>query len=69
MNCTICGSSNRAEFPAEVNIHFPGRLKNADEIGVFAFPRLLVCCDCGCSSFLTPEPELARLRVADESLA
>jgi hypothetical protein len=69
MTCTVCGSSNRVEFPAEVNIHLPDSLKNTDEVGVFVFPRLLVCCDCGSSSFLTPAPELARLRVADESLA
>jgi hypothetical protein len=69
MTCTTCGSSNGTEFPAEVNIHVPGRLKNSDETGVFVFPRLLICCDCGCSSFLTPAPELARLRVAEEPLA
>ena len=50
MLCTLCASSNLREFPAEVNIHFPG-LKNADKPGVFVFPKLLVCLHCG-SSFV-----------------
>jgi hypothetical protein len=52
MACAICGSGNQTEFPAEVNIHLPDSLRNADEIGVFVFPRLLVCLDCGSSSFI-----------------
>jgi hypothetical protein len=59
--CTACGSSNRTEFSAEVNIHPADRLSDADEIGVFVFQRILVCLDCGSSSFTTPAPELARL--------
>src|ERR1700687_3389462 len=60
MSCAFCTSTNQAEFPAEVNIHFPG-LRNADKPGVFVFPRLLVCLDCGFSSFVTPESELTDL--------
>ena len=60
MLCTLCASSNLREFPAEVNIHFPG-LKNADKPGVFVFPKLLVCLDCGSSSFMTPTSEVARI--------
>jgi len=60
MSCVFCTSTNQAEFPAEVNIHFPG-LRNADNPGVFVFPKLLVCLDCGSSSFVTPESELAQL--------
>ncbi len=60
MPCPFCTSNNQTELPAEVNIHFPG-LKNADKPGVFVFPRLLVCLDCGSSSFMTPASELARL--------
>lgn len=60
MSCVFCGSTNQAEYPTEVNIHFPG-LRNADKPGVFVFPRLLVCLDCGFSSFMTPESELGRL--------
>ena len=60
MSCRVCNSSNQAEFPSEVNIHLPG-LKSADEPGVFVFPILLVCLDCGTSTFTTPQSELARL--------
>jgi hypothetical protein len=68
MPCTFCASSNQMEFPAEVMIHFPG-LKNADKPGVFVFPRLLVCLDCGSSSFTTPASELARLGRARASVS
>ncbi len=60
MFCPFCTSNNQRELSAEVNIHFPG-LKNADKPGVFVFPILLVCLDCGSSSFMTPASELARL--------
>ena len=68
MACPSCASSNQTEFPAEVNIRFPG-LGNTDKPGVFVFPRLLICLDCGSSSFMTRPPELAQLRAAEESLA
>ena len=58
--CTFCTSSNQREFPAEVNIHFPG-LRNAERHGVFVFPRLLICLDCGSSSFTMPTSQLAHL--------
>jgi len=61
MSCSSCASGSQAEFTAEVNIHFPG-LRNLDKPSVFVFPRLLVCLDCGCSWFTTPETEVARLR-------
>jgi hypothetical protein len=66
--CSFCTSSNQTEFPAEVGIHFPN-LKDADKGLVFVFPKVLVCLDCGYSSFMTPAPELERLRAADKSLA
>jgi hypothetical protein len=63
MPCTVCTSGNQREFPAEVNIHFPG-LRNSGNPGVFVFPKLLVCLDCGSSTFTTPTTELAELRAA-----
>jgi hypothetical protein len=60
MSCMYCASTNQAEFPAETNIHFPG-LRNAGKPGVFVFPRILVCLDCGFSSFVTPSSELEQL--------
>jgi hypothetical protein len=65
MPCSFCTSSNQAEFPAEVHIHFPG-LSRVDKLGVLVFPRALVCLDCGSSSFMTPTSELAQLRTAIE---
>jgi hypothetical protein len=61
MSCLSCASGNQAEFTGEVNIHFPG-LKNLDKPSIFVFPKLLVCLDCGCSWFTTPETELALLQ-------
>ena len=46
MSCLSCGSKKQAEFPAEMLIHFRG-LKNLDKPGVWVFPKLLVCLDCG----------------------
>jgi hypothetical protein len=63
MPCPFCTSSNQRVFAAEVNIRFPG-LINAGESGVLVFPRLLVCLDCGSSTFATPPSELGRLAKA-----
>jgi hypothetical protein len=57
MSCTLCLSSNQAEFTTEMIIHFSG-LKNIDKPGVLVFPKVLVCLDCGSSRFTTPETEL-----------
>lgn len=60
MLCVSCGSGKQISFPAEMNIHQPG-LNNLDKPGVFVFPNVLVCLDCGYSRFTTPETELALL--------
>jgi hypothetical protein len=60
MSCLSCSSSNQAEFPAELLIHFGG-LKNLDKPGVWVFPKLLVCLDCGFLQSIVPAPELASL--------
>ena len=60
MSCRLCASDNQAEFASEMIIHFPG-LKNLDKPGVWVFPKLLVCLDCGFSRFTAPETELALL--------
>jgi hypothetical protein len=41
-------------------MHFTG-LKHVDQPGVWLFPKLLVCLDCGASWFRVPEKELALL--------
>jgi len=60
MLCVSCASSNQVEFPAEINIHFPG-LKNIDRPSIFVFPKVMVCLDCGLSRFTVAETELALL--------
>ena len=56
MSCLLCGSGNQAELSCEMVIHFSG-LKNLEKPGVWLFPMLLVCLDCGCSHFTVPERE------------
>jgi hypothetical protein len=60
MNCRSCSSANQQQFRSEINVHFPG-LQNLDRPTVFAFPKILVCLDCGFTEFLIPENELRRL--------
>jgi hypothetical protein len=60
MACLSCGSKRQAEFSAEMLIHFGG-LKNLDKPGVWVFPKLLVCLDCGFLQSTIPVPELASL--------
>jgi len=58
MPCLLCGSGNEAELTGEIVIHFSG-LKNLDKPGVWVFPKLFVCLDCGGSQFKIRERELA----------
>jgi hypothetical protein len=60
MSCPCSRSGNDVEFSAEMIIHFRG-LENVDKPGVWVFPKLLVCLDCGFSRFTVPESELALL--------
>lgn len=60
MSCPPCASSRETEFSAEINIHCPG-IKNLDKPSVLAFPKVVVCFDCGFSRFTTPEVELELL--------
>jgi hypothetical protein len=60
MNCVSCRSGNQAEFPAEVMIHFSG-IRHIHSPAVLVFPKVLVCLDCGFSSFTTPGTELHEL--------
>jgi hypothetical protein len=60
MPCSLCMSSNQAEFSAEINIHFSG-LKNLDRPSVLVFPKLLVCLNCGFTGFTIADAELPLL--------
>lgn len=62
MSCLSCRSSNQAEFPSEMLIHLGG-LKNLDKPGVWLFPKVLVCLDCGFLQSTVPAPELTSLAV------
>jgi hypothetical protein len=61
MSCPSCRSSNQTEFPSEIIIHFTGVVKNLDKPGVWVFPVLVICLDCGFSQSTIPAPELAQL--------
>ncbi len=60
MSCQLCGSGNEVELDAEMIIHFSGP-KNLDKPGVWVFPNVLVCLDCGCSRFTVPARQLASI--------
>ena len=68
MSCTSCESHNQAEFTAEINLHFRGS-RNIDNPGVFMFPNVSVCLDCGSSRFTIPEAELRKLKEGEGSTA
>ena len=56
MSCPACASGNQVGFSAGMMLHSPG-LKNLAKPGVWLFPELLVCLDCGVSLFTIPEPK------------
>jgi hypothetical protein len=62
MSCPSCLSGKQAEFPAEMIVHFSGP-ENLDNPGVWVFPKLLVCLDCGVSRFTIPEPSMSLLKL------
>lgn len=68
MPCKSCGSVNQRKFGAEVGIHFLG-LKNIDKPVVWAFPKLVVCLDCGAAEFVLLEAELRQLTKGDAAAA
>jgi hypothetical protein len=62
--CPFCQSSDRREFPAEINIHFP-EMEGLTKPTVWVFPRLTVCMDCGVAQFSVDKAELDRLAERD----
>jgi hypothetical protein len=63
MSCLSCASNYQEEFATEMIIHFSG-LKNLNEPGVWAFPKLYVCMNCGFSHFTIQEPSWRPLQTA-----
>ena len=64
MVCPSCQSLNQAEFTAEMIVHLPGR-ENIGKPGVWLFPKLSVCVDCGVSRFTIPQPSKLLLLTSD----
>ena len=60
MSCASCGSGNQSEFASEMILHFRG-LENINDPGVLAFPKVLICLDCGFSQFTASTTELVEL--------
>jgi hypothetical protein len=61
MRCVGCQSDRLNEFRSEIALHFSGR-ENLDKPHVFAYPKVIVCMDCGSSGFAVTETELRLLR-------
>jgi hypothetical protein len=59
--CRSCGSENLTQLVAEVMIHFSG-LRNLDKAGILAFPKIVICLDCGISQFVLHETGLGQLK-------
>jgi hypothetical protein len=49
-------------------IHFP-RLKDIDKPGVWVFPELVVCLNCGTAEFAVPKADLRELAKEDAATA
>lgn len=58
--CRLCCSEHLGEFPAEMNIHFPG-YEGLEKPTVWVFQRIVVCLDCGYTDLTIAEPELKAL--------
>ena len=61
MSCPSCGSLNHAEFAAEMLIH-PGGPAHLPNPAVLAFPKVVICLDCGAARCAIPHAELQILR-------
>ena len=60
MSCKSCGAENETRLDAEMMIHLPG-LTNLGKVGVWVFPKILVCLACGFAEFTIEETELRQL--------
>ena len=60
MVCKACHSVQLREYPAEINIHFPG-IENLEKPSVWVFPNLIICVVCGFTEFRVPNADLQSL--------
>ena len=67
MICPSCQSHNQAEFTAEMIVRSPGP-ENLDKPGVWLFPKLSVCLDCGVSRFTVGKPRKLSLLTSDQKV-
>jgi hypothetical protein len=67
MTCLSCQSANQVELTAEMVIHFP-RHKPLGKPGVWLFPKLEVCLECGFSRFTIPDAKLASVAKCTEEI-
>jgi len=56
--CPSCASPRKTEFLGEICLHFPGGLESLDRPLVWAFPKVVVCLECGWAQFAVPEAEV-----------
>jgi hypothetical protein len=68
MSCDLCSSANQAEFTVEMMIHLSG-FRSVEDPGVLAFPKVLICFDCGASRFSLPDTLLRLLRDGTDASA
>jgi hypothetical protein len=61
MSCRLCASEHQSQYTSELMIHFSG-IANLEKAGVLAFPKVLVCQDCGSGEFSISDAELHLLR-------
>ena len=67
MKCRSCVSSLGAQtFSGEVALHFPG-LDGMRRPIVWAFPKVLVCLDCGFAEFVVADEQVKALRNPESS--
>jgi hypothetical protein len=60
VSCRSCESKHQTTFLSEINIHIPG-FHNLSTKPVWAFPKLLVCLDCGFTELRFGRAELCEL--------
>ena len=53
MACISCRSENVKAFTSEINIHFPGKAHLTKSL--LAYPKILICLDCGLADVLLSE--------------
>jgi hypothetical protein len=57
--CPKCAFESQMQFVTEVNVHLPNPY--SEQVGIFLFPRLSVCPNCGSAQFKVPSEDLRRL--------